>query len=227
MPLVVDVVLGLHVVAGITALVTAAGAIATEKGSRLHRRFGRAFLYAMGGLFVTAFALIALDTRLDDVRARLFLAFLTIFSVYFAFSGYRIHVRRRAGVWASPVDWVGALLVLAAGLGLLGVGVSLLDETPLAVVMVVLGGIGVYQGGKDLWSFRNQPVEPRWIVDHVGRMGGALIVIVTAVSTVNFDFLPVLAQWLWPTVVGIPLIRLGQRKYTGFETPRTTDTDRG
>lgn len=211
-----DGLFAIHILAGVGAVLTAAGAIVAGKGGRLHRRFGRAFLYTMAGLFITALALIVVDTRLDDLRGHLFLGFLTVFSVYFAFSGYRVHVRRRTGVWAGWIDWSGAVLVVAAGLGLVGIGLSLLRESTLAVVMVVLGGIGVYRGVQDLRAFRNRPSEPRWIVDHVGRMGGALIVIVTAVSAVNFEFLPTLVRWLWPTVVGIPLIRIAQSKYDGL-----------
>ena len=39
-------------------------------------------------------------------------------------------------------------------------------------------------------------------------MLGSYIAAVTAFSVVNFDFLPTVARWLWPSVVGTPLIAL-------------------
>jgi hypothetical protein len=47
----------------------------------------------------------------------------------------------------------------------------------------------------------------------MGNMLGAYIATVSAFSVVNFGFLPPLARWLWPTVVGVPLIVAWTRSY--------------
>lgn len=44
-------------------------------------------------------------------------------------------------------------------------------------------------------------------------MGAGYIATVTAFSTVNFLFLPLVARWLWPTVVGLPAIAHAIRRY--------------
>jgi hypothetical protein len=43
--------------------------------------------------------------------------------------------------------------------------------------------------------------------------GGGYIATVTAFSSVNFTFLPSVVSWLWPTVIGTPLIFLLVRRY--------------
>ena len=42
---------------------------------------------------------------------------------------------------------------------------------------------------------------------------GGYITTVTAFSSVNFTFLPSVVSWMWPTVIGMPLIFLLVRRY--------------
>jgi hypothetical protein len=44
-------------------------------------------------------------------------------------------------------------------------------------------------------------------------MLGSYIAAVSAFSVVNFAFLPTVVRWLWPTIVGTPLIALWIRYY--------------
>lgn len=54
-------VIGVHVVCGIVAVLSGAGAMLTRKGSRRHRRLGRLYLLALAGLGGTAAILAAVD----------------------------------------------------------------------------------------------------------------------------------------------------------------------
>jgi hypothetical protein len=58
-------VLGVHVLAGLTAVVTGAMAALTAKGSRPHVRAGRWYYRALSIVFVTALALAAMRPRED------------------------------------------------------------------------------------------------------------------------------------------------------------------
>lgn len=205
------VVLGLHIVAGFLALFAGAGALATEKGGRRHRRFGRVYVYSMTFVAGSALLLYAFDRTF----ARLFLGLVAVFSYYFVFSGYRVLGRKRPGDVATAVDWVAVGLLTLAGLGLLALGVRLaLDGADLAAVMLVFGLIAAGFGANDVRSFRADGAEPRaWFYGHLTRMIAGYIATVTAFSTVNFAFLPVVVRWLWPTAVGVPAILLLLRRY--------------
>lgn len=55
------VIIGIHVGSGLLAVICGAGAMLTRKGSRRHRGLGRFYLFALGGLGVTAPILAAAD----------------------------------------------------------------------------------------------------------------------------------------------------------------------
>jgi hypothetical protein len=71
------------------------------------------------------------------------------------------------------------------------------------VVAIVFGGIGLLLAISDARTFRRPPSDKRaWWFTHMKRMLAAYIATVTAFSAVNFHFLPPLARWLWPAVIG-------------------------
>jgi hypothetical protein len=47
----------------------------------------------------------------------------------------------------------------------------------------------------------------------MGYMVGAYIAAVSAFSVVNLMFLPPIVRWLWPTVIGVPLLILTTNRY--------------
>ncbi|ELZ59615.1 MULTISPECIES: hypothetical protein [unclassified Haloferax] len=211
MTLVEDATLGVHILAGFAALFAGFGAIVTTKGGRRHRRAGRIYVAGMTVVAVTSLVLFALAST----RGRAFLALVAVFSYYFVFSGDRVLSRKRPTDGPEPLDWVAVGLLTAAGVGLLAMGaLRFLAGDGFATVMLVFGAAGTGFGVRDLAAFRRERAASReWFFEHIGRMGGGYIATVTAFSSVNFDFLPTVAAWLWPTVVGTPLIFVAIRKY--------------
>ncbi|MGI5132492.1 hypothetical protein ACQEVB_37205 [Pseudonocardia sp. CA-107938] len=57
----ITVVVGIHVISGLTAVVAGVTAMLTRKGTRRHRRAGRVWLVALGGVCVTAPILASID----------------------------------------------------------------------------------------------------------------------------------------------------------------------
>src|SRR5207247_2138905 len=77
----------------------------------------------------------------------------------------------------------------------------------VGMVPVVFGVFGVVLAGLDFWRFGWPPADRHaWWFAHMRGMLGSYIATVTAFSVVNFTFLPTAVRWLWPIVVGTPLI---------------------
>ena len=204
------VTLAAHVLVGFVALFAGLGALGTSKGRRRHRRFGRAYIVAMAAVSGTALALYPMDPG----PARQFLALIAVFSFYFAFSGYRVLSRKRPADDPAAVDWVAVGLFGLASAGLVATGVlQYRAGSDFAPVLLVFGAIGTGFAVTDVWKFRRDTEAGAWVGEHVIRMGAGYIATVTAFSSVNFLFLPLVARWLWPTLLGTPLLVYFGRVY--------------
>ena len=194
----------IHIAAGTLALVLAPLAMLTVKGGRAHRRWGKIYFWSMAVVAATA-VVIALW------RPKIFLALLAVFSFYMAFSGYRTLSRKRPAQGEGPtaLDWTAAVLTFTvsaamAVLGLIRPGEAWLR---LGIVPVVFGILGMILAGLDIGKFVRPPADrSAWWFAHMGGMLGSYIATVSAFSVVNFTFLPPAVRWLWPTVIGTPLI---------------------
>lgn len=200
----------IHVAAGFLALFAGVVAIATRKGGRRHRRSGRAYVYGMAVVAATALGLFGFAQTAD----RTVLALIAVFSFYFAFSGYRVLSRKRPDAKATGVDRVAVALLALASVGILGLGgLFWLDGNDFAPVLLVFGAIGTVFAVNDAAVFRDWRSGGTWIGEHVLRMGAGYIATVTAFSTVNFLFVPLVVRWLWPTAIGTPAIAYAIRRY--------------
>ncbi|PSP79172.1 hypothetical protein BRC81_06825 [Halobacteriales archaeon QS_1_68_20] len=211
-PLVIDrvlsVTLGLHVLAGVVALLAGIVALVTEKGGSRHVRSGRAYAVAMGVVVVTA-------VPLAVVGGSWFLFALAVFSGYLVFAGYRALATKRPDGGAA-VDLAGHGTMIVAGAGMIAWGgqMTFADSFALAPVLVVFGAIGAGLAVLELRRLRSPPEDPMvWFYRHVVLMGGGFIATVTAAVTVNLTMVPPLARWLGPTAVGVPLLLLTVRRY--------------
>jgi uncharacterized membrane protein len=196
----------IHIAAGMLALGVAPIAMLTVKGGPTHRRWGKVYFRAMALVALTAVVLALW-------RPVVFLALIAVFSFYSAFSGYRVLSRKRPdkGQRATALDWTASGVTLAASAALVVLG--LLQPGPawerVGVVPVVFGVLGIVLAGVDLAKFVRPPADGNaWWFGHMGGMLGSYIATVTAFSVVNFAFLPTAVRWLWPTVIGTPLIVL-------------------
>jgi uncharacterized membrane protein len=198
-------ILVLHVIFGIIAFISAPGAMMTKKGSLWHRRLGSAFFYAMMAVAASAFILWTLGSQL-------FLMLLAVFSFYLAFSGYRA-VKIKNGK-AEKIDWLVAGAAVLAGKGLVILGaVVLYKGNSFGYVTLALGAGCAYSAARDLLRFSRPVVDKQaWLINHLTKMLGAYIATVTAVSAVNFHFLPPVWRWLWPSIIIAPFIFMWVRK---------------
>jgi uncharacterized membrane protein len=198
--------LAVHVLAGTVALLVAPIAMVAAKGGPTHRRWGVVYYWAMATVALSAIAL-------SVWHPSPFLTLVAVFSFYFVFRGRRVLDRKRPdrGERASVLDWTGAVGTAAACAALVVLGV--VQPGPvwvrLGVVAVVFGLLGLALAAADVRSFVWPPVDRNtWWFAHMTGMLGSYVAALSAFSVVNFTFLPTTARWLWPTLVGTPLIVL-------------------
>ena len=195
-----------HITSGFVAFFVAPLALVSAKGGRTHRRWGRVYFWSMAVVAVTALFL-------SVYRPNYFLAFVSVFSFYLAFRGYRALKRKpsRENRRPTTLDYVGMVLVLAASAALVALGIVQPTDVwvPLGPIAVVFGMVGFLYGLVDLYTFLFPPRDPsEWLYSHMAGMIASYLAAVSAFSINNFHFLPVLVRWLWPTAIGVPVISL-------------------
>ena len=116
-PMWMRVFLGVHIAAGASSFLLAPVALATAKGGKQHRRWGKVYLWSMGVVAATALPMAL-------YRPVLFLALVAVFSFYLAFSGFRVtRLKELArGGSATPIDWIAAVMTFVASACLAGFG---------------------------------------------------------------------------------------------------------
>lgn len=202
LPVVIQSVRWTHIVAGFTAFFIAPVPLLTAKGGKTHRRWGKIYFWAMAVMAATAMVLALW-------RPVLFLAFVAVFSFYFAFRGYRALSRKNPiqGQGPGAIDWAAAMLAFIGSAALIVFGILRLGPVwvRLSVVAIVFGVIGAAFAVNDIWKFTHPPADRySWRYAHMAGMIGSYIAAVSAFSVVNFHFLPTAVRWLWPSAVGVP-----------------------
>ena len=207
----------LHIAAGFLGFFMAPVALAVRKGGVAHRRWGRAFFWAMLVAGTTSLLLAGLQVLLVPLAAGrsvalVFLFITGIFSLYLAAFGYRALYLKKLNQGQRPawVDWlmVGVGLPVFAFFGYYGLRHHIIPA-------IVFGVAGVVRTGTQLRSYL-RPTPPRpgqWLRNHISGFIGAYIAAVSAFSATSLHFIPWPWNFLWPTLLGVPYMLWTQRRY--------------
>ncbi|MDE0671946.1 MAG: hypothetical protein OXH72_09420 [Caldilineaceae bacterium] len=193
----------LHIAAGTIALFSAATALATRKGGKVHTKVGRVYAIGMTVVFLTA-------VPLAIFGADVFLLLIAVFSFYLVLAGWRFAVNRSGR--PQTVDWAAIAILGLTGIGMLVYGTFLLREGDGQwVTMLVFAVIAIALATADAIYFRRQIQSPKGggrqrLQRHLTNMLAATIATVTAVTVVNVDMEPVWLPWILPTIVVVPVI---------------------
>ena len=197
----------LHIAAGFTGFFVAPVALVVRKGGAAHRLWGRVFFWAM--LVAGSTALVS-----ASLKGLTFLLLTGIFSLYLAQFGYRSLRHKGMGQSQQPglYDWVSVALGLLIFAGTLGYG---LLSRPFNLAMVMFGAIGVFLTVRQLQGFRRPGPWPagQWLRNHISGFVGAYIAAVSAFSATSLKFISFPLNFLWPTLVFVPLLIWLQRHY--------------
>lgn len=220
-PIWMRVFLGVHITAGFLAFLMAPVALATAKGGKVHRRWGKVYLWSMGVVAATALPMAL-------YRPVLFLALVAVFSFYACLSAWRVLALKDLpkGDQAKPIDWAAAIITFVTSACLAGFGAfkpAIVQH--MGIVAIVFGIIGMSLAFGQIKSFVWKPKEKMfWWYTHLGNMIASYIAAWTAFSvttlSTNFRHAGILV-WLWPTIVGVPAIALTTAYYKRKFAPRT------
>ncbi len=211
MEIFLKVALWIHIAAGFTSFIAAPVALAVQKGGKAHRQWGKVFFWGMTVVALTAF-LISLFKWIP------FLLMLSVFSYYAVVDGYRALFLKNLydGQKPATLDWAVAIITGVFSLGLIGyaIYVYFFLEISFGIVIGVFGVLGVNGVYTNLKKFKNPPKDKMdWLYNHISGMMGGYIATLSAFSATNFFFLPPIIRWLWPTIIGVPLMMYWIRKY--------------
>ena len=193
------ILLPMHILGGIIALISAALAVSSEKGKRLHVLSGRTYFWGMAIIFLTA---IPMSITNGDI----FLFLIAVFSFYLAFAGMRF-ARNRKG-FATIYDWLAVYLMIFSGLGMwILAAIYFLNSNTQYIVLLVFGFLAMALGYADFRSYKNNTAKGKERISrHLTNMMGGTIAVITAVLVVNPPFEPEWVWWVLPTVLITPVI---------------------
>lgn len=203
-----DILLVLHIGAGVTALIAAAVATITkyvDASHRIHVVAGTVFFIAMCLVCATA-------VPMSVIHPSTFLLLIALFSLYLVLTGWR-YGRNRGGV-ATPFDWGIQAAMGIVSIGMVGYGIVLLAGGDMGgITMAVFGAIGAVLSGTGIRRLRSGALKGRRrIAAHLTNMLAATIAAVTAFVVTNVQADLSILPWLAPTVVITPIIVIWNRK---------------
>ena len=195
----IQILLPIHILAGIIALTCAAISVSSEKGKKNHILSGRTYFWCMVVIFLTAIPM-------SIISSNIFLFLIAIFSFYLAFAGMRF-ARNRKGV-ATILDWIAVCLMIFSGIGMwILAAIYFLNTNTQYIVLLVFGFLAIALGYADFRSYKNNSATGKERISrHLTNMMGGTIAVVTAVLVVNPPSEPEWVWWVLPTVLITPVI---------------------
>ena len=144
----IQILLPIHILAGIIALTCAAISVSSEKGKKNHILSGRTYFWCMVVIFLTAIPM-------SIISSNIFLFLIAIFSFYLAFAGMRF-ARNRKGV-ATILDWIAVCLMIFSGIGMwILAAIYFLNTNTQYIVLLVFGFLAIALGYADFRSYKNR-----------------------------------------------------------------------
>lgn len=203
-------ILWIHIVAGAISLLIGLFVFLMKKGGIYHKRLGEIYFWAMFVVFITS-------VYVSVIKQNWFLLLIGFFSFYLVFSGIRYSkIRQVDSVYLLDLIRVPFFTISFISMIIWGIWGFSNGKISFGIILILFGSIGsrLCLGDIKLFLLKQNRVDKRsWMKDHVGRMTGSYISAFTAFAVNNITFLPPLAIWLSPTVIGILVIVYYYRKY--------------
>lgn len=204
-----EMILWIHVGAGILSLLFGLIVFILKKGDRRHVQIGNIYSLMMFVVFITA-------TYVSIVKNNIFLLLIGFFSFYLVHSGLRVNAFRKTKTVRISDKFLTSIYAFLFAIILLFSFLEMINKKwGIAVILLVFGGTGAAQCFKDvrIYFLKKEMTSSALMRDHIGKMSGSYIAAITAFAVNNVSFLPPLIVWLSPTLLGTIAIVYFSRPY--------------
>lgn len=205
-----------HAFFGYVVFVTGVFQYIAKKGGKTHRRIGWIYFLSWIGLVASG-----------AVLGSIMITFLGLFGFYYALSAVRYAQERKIPM--KLFDKIQHILGVLCGLFILFFAYVMYKNGNIsfAIIFLVFGSIFSFNAFQDVQqSVLKKELSERkshrmhWFIEHFTRMTISFIAALTAFSSIQNVTGIVVANWLWPTVVGTLCLVFLTRKYrTQFKIP--------
>lgn len=199
-----------HIVSGTLTLLSSGLAIGSKLSDakhNIHIWSGRVWMWGMTGIFITGLGM-------SLIRVNPPMLFVSIFSFYFAWIGWRYAKNRRGETLPADRIVTGLMCIVFVGMIAYGIYTNFLLSEPFGTVIIVFGVIGILNAYNDFKYAQSGPPKGKLrIAEHLSRMLGGTIAAITAFFVVNLP--PSLLVWLVPTAILTPVIFIWEKKIKG------------
>lgn len=205
----IKILIYIHAFLGGIGLITGMISIFVKKGGFNHKRTGKIFSYSM-----ILSSLISLFVSRMPNHENLFLFLIGIFTIYLILAGNRA-LSLKGKTKADLVDKLVSGIMLLVSIGMLIMGIiGIIQKVENSILYLFFGGFGAFMTIRDFQTFKVFTEKKNiWLINHLGRMIGALIASVTAFLVAGLHIGTTLV-WILPTILGTFYIIFWTRKFT-------------
>lgn len=188
-----------HAFLGGVGLISGLSSVFVKKGGSIHKKSGKVFTYSM-----LSSSLISILVARMPHHENLFLFLIGVFTIYLILSGNMALSLKSKSEY--QVGWKerltsGSMLLVSLVMMLLGV-LGIIQKVDNSFLYLFFGGFGASLSYRDFIAFRTFEENKKvWLINHIGRMVGALIASFTAFLVAGLHIGTTLV-WILPTVIG-------------------------
>lgn len=206
----ITILVYLHAFFGGLGLITGIGSMTVKKGGRPHRKMGKLFSFGM-----VLSSLLSLFIAWAPGHENLFLFLIGVFTIYMVLAGnrsltFKPWIKRKATYIDYSIS--GAMLLFSLFMGVLGTIGLINGQYTAAILYLFFASFGLLFTIRDFIFYRNfTEKKNEWLLNHIGRMMGALIASITAFGVTGLRIESILA-WILPSLLGTIYIIYWRKK---------------
>ena len=212
----------IHVLAGSISLVLFWLPVIVKKGGKIHNQVGKAYVWAMWVVVISAFLLSVINLILQRYLSAGFLGFLSVLTAAPLWYAQAI-LNHKKGINRSYFNQFKVLhsIIFFMGMGLV-IWSIILKVQDSAILLMIFGILGMTSFSDAFANYQKIQQGEKWIVTHLRGMLSTGIAAYTAFFAFGgrrffSDILTdqwMIIPWVLPSIIGMVGIRFWRKRYT-------------